>query len=218
MAKGDGIKKFFSTLDMENIMSNLEKNKGTVKTFKQEINNLDTKGILQDDWESKITKSINTKPLSETAESVQTKNLSKKKKKKKKNKIIETTNTQNIEDKTKEIIETLKNTNEELTTLSKFSTEDQPKSKISQQIGWVIQTDYEQSKGAERAQVQAGRISKTVAKVAVTQSIPQIMNGTQSFLSGKDEEQEYPQFGVMGQPMSYRDKLIRMVGNATQGV
>jgi hypothetical protein len=62
--------------------------------------------------------------LSETTESVQTKNLSKKKKKKKKNKIIETTNTQYIEDKTKEIIETLKNTNEELTTLSKFSTED----------------------------------------------------------------------------------------------
>jgi len=37
---------------------------------------------------------------------------------------VQTTNTQNIENKTKEIIEILKNTNEELTTLSKFSTED----------------------------------------------------------------------------------------------
>lgn len=90
--------------------------------------------------------------------------------------------------------------------------------KVKAQFEWIIQSDYEQSKTSERAQVQAGRISKTVAKVVVTQSIPQIMNGTQSFLSGKDEEQEYPQFGVMGQPMSYRDKLIRMVGNATQGV
>ncbi len=90
--------------------------------------------------------------------------------------------------------------------------------KVKAWFEWVIQSDYEQSKTSERAQVQAGRISKTVAKAVVTQSIPQIMNGTQSFLSGKDEEQEYPQFGVMGQPMSYRDKLIRMVGNATQGV
>jgi len=65
--------------------------------------------------------------LGETTESVQTKNLSKNKQgknKQGKNKIIKTTNTQNIEDKTKEIIETLKKTNEELTTLSKFSTED----------------------------------------------------------------------------------------------
>lgn len=98
-----------------------------------------------------------------------------------------------------------------------FKPENQHK-KVEAQFDWIIQFDYEQSKASERVQVQAGRISKTVAKVVVTQSIPQIMNGTQSFLSGKDKEQEYPQFGVMGQPMSYRDKLIRMVGNATQGV
>ena len=212
--QGEDISKL--KLDIEKIISNFETNKGTIETLKQEINNLNTKGILQDDWKSKINESINTKPLSETTESVQTKNLSKKKKKK--NKIIKTTNTQNIEDKTKEIIETLKNTNEELTTLSKFSTEDQPKNKISQQIGWAIQTDYEQSKGAERVQVQSGRIARTAGKVVLAQSMPQIMNTTQSVLAGKDEEQKYPPFGVMGQPVSYRDRLIRMVGSATQGV
>ena len=217
--QGEDISKLKS--DIENIISNFEKNKGTIETLKQEINNLNTKGILQDDWKSKINESINTKPLSKTTESVQTKNLSNKKqkgRKQKKNKIIETTNTQNIEDKTKEIIETLKNTNEELTTLSKFSTEDQPKNKISQQIGWMIQTDYAQSKGAERVQVQSGRIARTAGKVVLAQSIPQMMNTTQSVLAGKDEEQKYPPFGVMGQPVSYRDRLIRMVGSATQGV
>lgn len=217
--QGEDISKL--KLDIEKIISNFETNKGTVETLKQEINNLNTKGILQDDWKSKITESINTKPLGETTESVQTKNLSKNKQgknKQGKNKIIKTTNTQNIEDKTKEIIETLKKTNEELTTLSKFSTEDQPKNKISQQIGWAIQTDYEQSKGAERVQVQSGRIARTAGKVVLAQSMPQIMNTTQSVLAGKDEEQKYPPFGVMGQPVSYRDRLIRMVGSATQGV
>lgn len=205
--QGEDISKL--KLDIEKIISNFETNKGTVETLKQEINNLNTKGILQDDWKSKITESINTKPLSETTESVQTKNLSKNKRGK---------NKRDLEDKTKEIIETLKKTNEELTTLSKFSTEDQPKNKISQQIGWAIQSDYEQSKGAERVQVQSGRIARTAGKVVLVQSMPQIMNTTQSVLAGKDEEQKYPPFGVMGQPVSYRDRLIRMVGSATQGV
>ena len=71
--QGEDISKL--KLEIENIISNFETNKGTIETLKQDINNLNTKGILQDDWKSKITESINTKPLSETTKSVQTKNL-----------------------------------------------------------------------------------------------------------------------------------------------